>query len=138
MWCNWISMHRIGIVLLFACFFHVVHTAEEYPADICFMVADLKYNARQGIKICEIQQASLSLFNGDTFRMVQEESIYKELLRILSLYNKNGWVVMEGMADKNIVSTLMCSSGWKNPQDMIALLSDEYFMNCAKQSAANI
>lgn len=132
-------MFRIIIALLCAYSFYAVLTAKEtYPADICFMVADLKYNARQGIKICEIQQACLSLFNGDTFRMVQQESIHKELLRILSFYNKNGWVVVDGMADKNIVSTLGSSSYWQSPQDMIALVSDVNFINCAKQAPTDI
>jgi hypothetical protein len=130
-------MFRTVITLLCACWFYFIYTA-EYPADVCFMVADLKYNARQGIKICEIQQASLSLFNGDTFRMEEEESIHKELLRTLSLSNKNGWIVADGMADKNIVSALTHSSFWQSPQDMIALVSDSNFMNRAKQSATDI
>ena len=68
--------------------------AEKYPVDVCYMVADLKYNARQGVKICEIQQSALSMFNGDTYRdLPEEKSIHKELLKTLSSYNKNGWVM---------------------------------------------
>ncbi len=125
------------ITILVACFFHIVYAAEKYPVDICFMIADLKYNTRQGVKICEIQQASLSLFNGDAFRCAQEESIYQEFLRILSLYNQNGWVVANGIADKNIVSVLTQSSSWKNSSDLIALVSDPYFRNQAQQSVVD-
>src|SRR5260221_13433107 len=110
-------MHRVGIALLCACFFNIVYT-KEYPVDLCLMVADLKYNAQQGVKICEIQQAALSLFNGDAFRILQEESIYRELAQVLALYNNNGWIVADGMADKNIVSALISSFGWKSQQDM--------------------
>lgn len=131
-------MFRIILVLLFACVFHCVHTREKYPIDICFMVADLKYNAQQGVKICEIQQASLSLFNGDAFRNLQEESIHKEFLRTLSLYNGNGWIVANFMADKNVVSTLASSSGWQSSKDIMALLSDPNFMHQAKQPVVDM
>lgn len=102
------------------------------------MVADLKYSAKQGIKICEIQQGSLSVFKGDTFRNPEEESIHKELLRTLSSYNKNGWVVSNCIADKNLVSTLAQSFFWQNSKDIVALVSDENFMNQAKQPAKDI
>lgn len=107
--------------------------AEKYPVDICYMVADLKYNAKQGVKICEIQQASLSMFNGDTYRNPQEESIHKQLLKTLSSYNKNGWVVSEGMADEKLVATLAGSASWHNPKDMIGLFSDQKFKQQSKQ-----
>ncbi|HSX06800.1 MAG TPA: hypothetical protein VLG92_03705 [Candidatus Saccharimonadia bacterium] len=105
--------------------------AEKYPVDICYLVADLKYNSQQGVKICEIQQASLSLFNGDTYRNDAEESIHKELLRVLNSYNKNGWVVAETIADKKLVSEL-AGAKWRNPKDLIALFSDEDFKRRSK------
>lgn len=125
-------------VTTLVCFFSIVYAAEKYPVDICFMIADLKYNTKQGVKICEIQQASLSLFNGDTFRCAQEESIHRELARVLSLYNQNGWVVANGIADKNIVSRLVHSSSWQYSEDLIALVSNQYFKNQAQQSVADI
>lgn len=115
-----------------------IKEAEKYPVDICYMVADLKYNAKDGVKICEIQQASLSMFNGDTFRSPEEESIHVELLKTLSDYNKHGWVVSEGMADKKLVATLADSPSWQNPKDMIALFSDQNFKQQAKQPPADI
>jgi hypothetical protein len=107
--------------------------AKKYPADVCYMVADLKYNAKQGVKICEIQQASLSLFNGDTYRgLTEEQSIHKELLRTLSLYNKHGWVVSDGIADKKLVASLTSSPDWHNPKDLMELFSDKEFRDTAK------
>lgn len=108
---------------------------EKYPVDVCYMVADLKYSAKQGVKICEVQQASLSMFNGDTFRSPEEESIHKGLLRTLSTYHKNGWIVDEGMADKKLVATLAHSPGWHHPKDLIALFSDQNFKDKAKKRA---
>src|SRR5258708_3734533 len=91
-----------GFIFLLVCFFCSAQGVKEYSVDVCFLVADLKYNAQQGVKICEIQQACLSVFNGDVVCNVEEESIHKELARTLSLYNKKGWVVANGIADKNI------------------------------------
>lgn len=124
-------------LLLFICFFNAVYAAQEYSIDVCFMVADLKYNTRQGVKICEIQQACLSLFNGDVFRNEHEESIHQEFLSALSSYNSNGWVVDLAMADKNFVSCLASAPGWQAPADLIALCSDQNFMAQAKQSVAD-
>lgn len=102
------------------------------------MVADLKYNARQGVKICEIQQASLSLFNGNEFRNLEEESIHQELLRTLSLYNQKGWVVAGSLADKNLVSTLASSSFWQSPNDLIALVSHPDFKYQSRQPVMDV
>lgn len=97
------------------------------PVDICYMVADLKYNARQGVKICEVQQASLSMFNGDTYRNPEEASIHQELLRALSSYNKHGWIVNDGIADKKMFGALTSSGNWTGVKDLIELFSDGQF-----------
>jgi hypothetical protein len=112
--------------------------AKKYPVDVSYMVADLKYSAQHGVKICEVQQASLSMFKGDTYRSSEEQSIHTELLKVLSAYNKNGWVVSEGMADKKLVSTLAESPFWHNPKDMIALFSDSKFKQHSKHIPANV
>ncbi len=102
------------------------------------MVADLKYSASKGVQICEIQQATLSLFNGDTFRSPEEASIHKELQRTLSLYNKNGWVVTDSLADKKLVVALATVPTWHTPKDIIALFSDPDFKQRAKQHPTDI
>ena len=127
-----------AIVLLSIYCFHSTYAAEKYPADVCFMIADLKYNTKQGVKICEIQQGCLSLFNGDAFQSTEQQSIHTELLHALSLYNKNGWIVAHSIADKNVVSTLTHSSLWQSYPDLITLFSDAQFMHQAKQPVADI
>jgi len=131
-------MFRTILTFLVASSFLFVCAVERYPVDVCAMVADLKYNAEQGVKICEIQQLCLSLLNGDAFRNVHEESLYKELARVLSFYNGNGWVVANSMADPHLVSALASFSYWQTPQDIIALFSDPYFMHHVKQPVADI
>lgn len=136
-------MLKIALTLVFtACFFDTVYATsfsdEKHPVDVCFMVADLKYNTRQGVKICEIQQASLSLFNGDKYRCEEEVSIHKELLNSLSQYNQQGWVVAGSIADRNLVSMLATSPMWRTPQDLGALFSDPSFKTLAKQPAKDI
>ncbi len=101
------------------------------------MVADLKYNTKQGVKICEIQQGCLSLFNGDKFRAPEEASIHKQLLDVLASYNQNGWIVANSIIDKNLVSALTSSSLWQSPKDLVALLSDHDFLNQSAQPVAD-
>lgn len=113
--------------------------SSKYPVDVCYMVADLKYNIRQGVKICEIQQSSLSMFSGDTYRdLPEEQSIHQELLRALASYNKSGWVMYDGMADKKMVATLGGSANWRVPKDLITLFSDTEFKAKAKQAATDV
>lgn len=114
-------------------------STERYPVDVCYMVADLKYNARDGVKICEIQQATLSLFNGDTYReLPEEQSIHQELVRTLSAYNKTGWVVGDGIADKKLVAALGESPPWRNRTNLIALFSDKDFLARSKTPPKDI
>lgn len=131
-------MFKIILALLFTCFFYSVHANERYPVDVCCMIADLKYNSKQGVKICEIQQASLSLFHGNEFRSLEEESIYNELLRTLSLYNEKGWVVADYMADKNIVSALTSSPFWCSVSGLMGLFRNPIFMSQAKRPVNDI
>lgn len=126
----------IPLLLAFVC--SCAQGKQKYPVDICYMVADLKYNAKQGVKICEVQQACLSLFNGDTFRNKEEESIHKELVRTLSQYNQNGWVVANTLADRNLVDTLSRSSSWHCSKDIIELLRNPDFKKQSKQPAKDI
>lgn len=133
-------MCKMILTILFTCvcFIHQAYAIEKYPVDVCFMIADLKYNAKQGVKICEIQQASLSLFNGDEFRSAGDVSIYKELLHTLSLYNENGWVVANSLADRNIAHALAESSLWRKQTDLLALFSNHDFMGKARLSAGDL
>lgn len=126
------------IKIFFICLFPSINALEKCPVDVCFMIADLKYNAKQGVKICEIQQACLSVFNGDSFQNPQQQSIHKEFLAALSLYNQHGWIVANSIVDKNLVSTLASSSSWQNPEDIIALFSDSHFRQHAKQPVSDI
>jgi hypothetical protein len=116
-----------------------IPASKRYPVDICYMVADLKYNARDGVKICEIQQATLSLFNGDTYRnLAAEQSIHNELARTLQTYNKTGWVVEQGIADKKLVDALDAAPTWHRPKDLIALFSDQDFKDASKHSPTDL
>lgn len=131
-------MLKYLLALAVTCLFYSVHAIEKYPVDICFMIADLKYNSKQGVKICEIQHGSLSLFKGDKYRNLEEESIYNEFLHTFALYNENGWVVTSGIKDKNLVSTLTESSFWQGRADITSVLSDPHFLSQARKSPKDI
>ncbi len=110
-----------------------LYPTEKHPVDVCFMVADLKYSREEGVKICEIQPGSLSLFNGNTYRCKEEKSIHKELLDTLSEYNTKGWLVANSLADKSLISTL--EESWHSAKDLLTLYSDPNFLEHAKKAA---
>lgn len=57
-------MYKIALSLILATLFFGCSKQVQATADISFVVIDLKYNKRQGIKICEIQPGSFSRFSG--------------------------------------------------------------------------
>jgi hypothetical protein len=120
---------RRFLFLLLVCVHHLgAYSTERYPVDVCFMIADLKYSAERGVKICEIQHGSLSKFKGDKFRNPGDPSIYDELLRCLSIYNTNGWVVSSCINESEVVSALHKGTGWRKESNFEQLFSDEDFL----------
>lgn len=126
------------IIFLCISVFNVIFTEEKYSVDICFMIADLKYNSKQGVKICEIQHGSLSAFNGDEFLNPGEKSIPKQLLKFLSLYNKHGWVISNGITDKNLVSAFTHSHLWKSSPNITSLILNHHFTQQVNKPAPDI
>ena len=117
-------------MLLFS--FLSVASAENYPVDVCFMAADLKYNAKDGVKICEIQHGSLSVFKGDKFRNPDDPSITDEFLRHLSSYHEKGHVVSMGMTSTSILSVLNQAPGWRTRDHLDEMLTDPDFLANAR------
>ncbi|MDB2613714.1 hypothetical protein N9Y92_00980 [Chlamydiales bacterium] len=70
-----------------------VLSADIPPADISIFMLEIKYNEKQGVKICEIQPASLSMFGG--FDHVYEKNglIGKNISTLLSQFGNSFWVV---------------------------------------------
>ena len=97
-------MFRIILAFLFTC--TSAYAAEQYPVDICFMVADLKYSAECGVTICEVQNGIHSSFKGNRVLNRLENSLEKEFISILSSYLTSGWMVPGYIIDGGIRSVL--------------------------------
>jgi len=130
-------MFRIIMTTVFLCISIPTFAEQNYPVDMCYLVADLKYSKEKGVKICEIQHANLSAFKGDIYRNEVDASIQDELVRVLALYNKQGWVVNDGIADKAICKALAVSAGWQSYKKIDDLLLDGKFESTANQPVEN-
>ena len=88
---------------------------DKFPADIEFLVTDLKYSAEKGVKICEIQQGTLSMFNGTKFFDPDDTSIQSGFLHLLEKYRLKGWTVL-GFINDMMLRTLMTKSPFWSTQ----------------------
>ena len=53
-------MKKILCILFFLNLHSIfIYTQPQYPADISYMVADVKYSQEHGLKICEVQHGDL-------------------------------------------------------------------------------
>lgn len=53
------------VYLFFNLLTTISYAQSKYPVDISYMVTDFKYSKKDGLKICEVQQGSLSALKGD-------------------------------------------------------------------------
>ena len=54
--------------------------------DVSFLVADLKYNKNDGVKICEIQHGMSSTFYGDRFSHGEPGIVSTKFINYISQY----------------------------------------------------
>lgn len=76
--------------LLFCCVFPY-QGRSAIPADISFIVIDLKFNEQDGVKICEAQEGVASAFNGIDFLEKRPKVISERLCGILERYTHRFW-----------------------------------------------
>lgn len=80
---------------------------EKLPADLTFLIADLKYNENVGgIKICEIQSLSLSKLYGFDFVNGQEGLAAEFVSHVLFKHCNRGWLVDRNICDPRIKAKL--------------------------------
>lgn len=80
---RYFSFLGLSIVI---CFYQPLHAL----ADISLMVIDLKYNERDGIKICEIQPGSYSRFSGSD-KLEELNAVPNKYISILKAYGFKGY-----------------------------------------------
>ena len=121
-------MKKFGVYLLLivGClnFCHPLEAFEsKYPAAISFMIADLKYNKEEGVKICEVQPLLASGLN----RNHQEDPLFvaKEVSSILNHYLDNGWI--SNQINDSYFLEIYKGKGWKIFGEFKELERDEFF-----------
>ncbi|NGX42716.1 MAG: hypothetical protein K940chlam7_01002 [Chlamydiae bacterium] len=107
---------------------------KSYPtADVSFLIADLKYNERDGVKICEVQHGSLSVLRGYDFLYGGAEIVAEKFCDFLSQYQSNAWFL------KNTIlygpfNTTFVNRGWIPAAGMMTLSKDSFFQECSSMS----
>lgn len=95
-------------------------------ADISFFLADVKYNAKQGAKICEVQQGNISLFKGFDFIFQRKGVIGERLAELLSQYHSNFWFLENGITYSPMREHLIHHK-WKASPCLLDLYLDPQF-----------
>jgi len=85
----------------------------KVPVDISFMIADFKYNRKDGVKICEVQHGTDSTFYGDRFSHGEPGIIAGNFYRVLLRYHTQFWTTRVEITEKQIVNTLSSAPEWR-------------------------
>lgn len=125
------------IVFICLSFVPLLEASSNYPVEISFLVADLKYSEESGIKICEIQHGILSTFLGDAFLRGAPGNISSHFHRVLSEFSLKKWTIPRQIAGQNIVSLISKSSEWELAPFLISILKDAEFLKVAKIQPAD-
>jgi hypothetical protein len=134
------TMHKPFIsALMFFCFLSSFVSAQEdaddgrrLPADLIYLVADLKFNHDQGIQICEIQQGRASRFTGIDFIFQDTGVIAKQLAIVFKAYHETGWFLLSDIRDPHTRDALR-EIGWKGVEDVEELVNDPGFRSIAEK-----
>jgi hypothetical protein len=115
-------------LLFFLVFVRFLQGDSYYTVDMSFMIVDLKYNASDGIKICEVQHGILSAFKGDVFAHEGETVIAAHLIEALSQYTSHGWFLQSYVTDSNVKGALLQSGQWRGFKSLRDIYSDPSFI----------
>lgn len=65
--------------------------ASIYPVDLSYFICDLKYSEAGGVKICELQQGTISAFSGYDYLYNTKGYVQKKAAEIIAKWNKRIW-----------------------------------------------
>lgn len=105
---------------------------EALPADVSLMIADLKYNERQGVKICEIQPVIVSAFRGYDFATGEKGGVAYNVSHLLSKYFKRLWFKEGEMRDPHMRPEFT-AEGWRGFESLDSLEHEKKFREAAKR-----
>ncbi|ADI37413.1 hypothetical protein [Waddlia chondrophila] len=90
----------LPLLLIFAVSFNLEGASP--PASFTFMIADLKHNDEEGIKICELQAGSLSAFRGYDWLTGEPGAVSKKVMKMLNQFGHSLWVLSGSISDPSI------------------------------------
>jgi hypothetical protein len=103
-----------------------------YPVDISYLVSDFKYSREYGVKICEVQQGSLSALTGDLYISRGDGSISPKIAQFFALLPMKKWTV--GLLYSPLKRSL---NEWGSHPSLNTLLKDPLFLQSAAELPAN-
>jgi hypothetical protein len=109
--------------------------SSKYPADLSFLVIDLKFNYDKGVQICEIQQGILSGFEGYDFLHGEKGLVARTFTDTLSSYGKPVWFYEKDIVDINMHKRF--NQIYKPFKNISELQSDGTFVSAASGSVSD-
>lgn len=98
------------------------------PVDISFVIVDLKYNETDGVKICEVQPGSLSIFTGYDYLKGGQGLVADMFCDLLSQYQNQVWFLSESICDEKFKEKFL-TKGWIKEFNFKRLIADQTFIN---------
>lgn len=93
------------------------------PADMSFIVIDLKYNSEDGVKICEIQDGLGCSFSGPKYFEGDKRAFSKIFVDFVDSYFNRIWYVHRGLSVE-FKNTFDLTSKWKKLDSFKKILTD--------------
>lgn len=104
---------------------------KNLAADLSFLVADLKYSEKEGVKICEIQPGSLSKFSGYDFILNDQGHVAKSCCAVLERFQSKIWFVKNGICDPKMKKEYLLR-GYIQKLSVADIISSKEFKDTAK------
>jgi len=120
-------MIKILSLLLIIFSIHCRLNSEPPPVSCAFMIADLKHNEEEGIKICELQSGAFSSFTGYDWLSKNPGAVPRSFVSILNQFNHSIWVLERSLTEKAIKKELILQKIPILP-DINAITSDPEFI----------
>lgn len=131
---NSVIFRKISFLLALIFLFKTqICLGEKLPADLTFLIADLKYNEKLGgIKICEIQSLSLSKLYGFDFVNGQEGLAAELVSHVMFKHCRGGWFVDRNICDPRI-KTKLKMHGFESLPGINSIFSSNSFQQAASR-----
>ncbi len=103
---------------------------EGIEADLSFLIADMKYSKEEGVKICEVQQGTLSVFRGIDYLngtdCLVESSVVENLLQYpFRIFYKEHYIASKALRQK------LANTEAHNFSTIRSLIENDDFLNGA-------